>query len=280
MSKSPDAFRTISEVADWLGIQAHVLRFWESKFNQIKPVKRAGGRRYYRPSDMELLGGIKKLLHDDGMTIKGVQKMLREHGVAHVSEFSQPLDQSVLTIEGTASEAKLKSTVVSFPPKTSETASTPEMEPNSSLKQRAILSDPPSDHDGLQQETQEALDSEFSGVQSDRSPALDSVSDATQSPDAQVGEDQSIDPTIPTMSDPNHGVETPGTDALQAPEPNRPRVIDIADPPEDSQVQATPGVLSALFSVNNVSAELAEEIAPVVRELADWLDAQKNRAAG
>ncbi len=58
MSKSPDAFRTISEVADWLGIQAHVLRFWESKFTQVKPIKRAGGRRYYRPADMLLLGGI------------------------------------------------------------------------------------------------------------------------------------------------------------------------------------------------------------------------------
>ena len=92
MDKSPDAFRTISEVADWLGVQAHVLRFWESKFTQVKPVKRAGGRRYYRPADMMLLGGIKKLLHEDGMTIKGVQKILREQGIPHVSEMSQSLD--------------------------------------------------------------------------------------------------------------------------------------------------------------------------------------------
>ncbi|MFY0309265.1 MerR family transcriptional regulator [Leisingera sp. D0M16] len=92
MSKSPDAFRTISEVADWLGVQAHVLRFWESKFTQVKPVKRAGGRRYYRPADMRLLGGIKKLLHDDGMSIKEVQALLREHGAAHVAEFSHPVD--------------------------------------------------------------------------------------------------------------------------------------------------------------------------------------------
>lgn len=91
-AKSPDAFRTISEVADWLDRPAHVLRFWESKFPQVKPVKRAGGRRYYRPDDMLLLGGIKKLLHDDGMTIKGVQKLLREQGVRHVCEMSQPLD--------------------------------------------------------------------------------------------------------------------------------------------------------------------------------------------
>lgn len=85
MAKSREAFRTISEVSDWLETPAHVLRFWESRFNQIKPVKRAGGRRYYRPADMRLLGGVKRLLHDDGLTIKGVQKILREKGVKHVT---------------------------------------------------------------------------------------------------------------------------------------------------------------------------------------------------
>src|SRR6056297_3975399 len=93
MGKSPDAFRTISEVAEWLDRPAHVLRFWESKFSQIKPVKRAGGRRYYRPQDMLLLGGIKKLLHDEGMTIKGVQKVLREEGVQHVAALSRGLGE-------------------------------------------------------------------------------------------------------------------------------------------------------------------------------------------
>ena len=92
MAKSADAFRTISEVAEWLDTPAHVLRFWESRFSQVKPVKRAGGRRYYRPGDMLLLGGIKKLLHEDGMTIKGVQKLLRTDGVKHISTLSQTLD--------------------------------------------------------------------------------------------------------------------------------------------------------------------------------------------
>ncbi len=92
MAKSREAFRTISEVADWLDVQTHVLRFWESKFSQVKPVKRAGGRRYYRPQDMELLGGIKKLLHEDGMPIKDAQKLLREKGVKHVASLSQPVD--------------------------------------------------------------------------------------------------------------------------------------------------------------------------------------------
>jgi len=93
MAKSPDAFRTISEVSDWLDAPAHVLRFWESRFSQIKPVKRAGGRRYYRPNDMLLLGGIRRLLHDDGITIKGVQKILREKGVKYVSSLClEPLN--------------------------------------------------------------------------------------------------------------------------------------------------------------------------------------------
>lgn len=90
--KSPEAFRTISEVAEWLGVPTHVLRFWESRFTQVKPVKRAGGRRYYRPADMQLLGGIRKLLHEDGLTIRGVQKLLREQGVKHVAAMSPPLD--------------------------------------------------------------------------------------------------------------------------------------------------------------------------------------------
>lgn len=93
MVKSADAFRTIREVSDVLKTPAHVLRFWESKFSQIKPLKRAGGRRYYRRADIELISGIKKLLHDDGVTIRGVQKILREQGVKHVAALQSGLDQ-------------------------------------------------------------------------------------------------------------------------------------------------------------------------------------------
>ncbi len=84
MDKSPEAFRTISEVAEALDVPPHVLRFWETRFTQVKPVKRGGGRRYYRPEDVRLLRGIRGLLYDDGMTIKGVQKILRERGIRHV----------------------------------------------------------------------------------------------------------------------------------------------------------------------------------------------------
>src|SRR5580700_8418324 len=85
LDKAPDAFRTISEVATDLDVPQHVLRFWESRFAQIKPVKRAGGRRYYRPEDIDLLKGIRALLYSDGLTIRGVQKVLKDRGLRHVA---------------------------------------------------------------------------------------------------------------------------------------------------------------------------------------------------
>jgi DNA-binding transcriptional MerR regulator len=84
LDKAPDAFRTISEVADDLDIPQHVLRFWETRFPQIKPMKRSGGRRYYRPDDVDLLKGIRRLLYGEGYTIRGVQRILKEHGVKSV----------------------------------------------------------------------------------------------------------------------------------------------------------------------------------------------------
>jgi DNA-binding transcriptional MerR regulator len=84
MDKAPDAFRTISEVAEELDLPQHVLRFWETRFNQIRPLKRGGGRRYYRPDDVGLLKGIRRLLYDEGYTIKGVQRILRGEGTRFV----------------------------------------------------------------------------------------------------------------------------------------------------------------------------------------------------
>ena len=81
MAKGPDAFRTISEAAEELNVPQHVLRFWETKFSFIRPMKRAGGRRFYRPQDIQVLRGVRKLLHEDGYTIKGVQRLHREEGV-------------------------------------------------------------------------------------------------------------------------------------------------------------------------------------------------------
>ena len=87
--KSPEAFRTISEVAAELDVPQHVLRFWETKFAPVRPLKRGGGRRYYRPDDLDLLRGIRSLLYRDGLTIKGVQKILREQGPRYVMELGR-----------------------------------------------------------------------------------------------------------------------------------------------------------------------------------------------
>ena len=84
MEKAPDAFRTISEVAEEVNVPQHVLRFWESRFAQIRPLKRGGGRRYYRPDDVDLLRGVRHLLYGEGYTIRGVQRILREEGISFV----------------------------------------------------------------------------------------------------------------------------------------------------------------------------------------------------
>jgi DNA-binding transcriptional MerR regulator len=92
VEKGPDAFRTISEVAEDLDLPQHVLRFWETRFGQIKPLKRGGGRRYYRPDDVDLLRGIRHLLYGEGYTIRGVQQILREQGVRHVQAIGHSVE--------------------------------------------------------------------------------------------------------------------------------------------------------------------------------------------
>jgi DNA-binding transcriptional MerR regulator len=118
--KAPDAFRTISEVAANLEVPQHVLRFWESKFHQVKPLKRAGGRRYYRPEDVVLLSNIKELLYTQGFTIKGVQKLLKEtgrHGIVRPSQMKQ------------ASGENKPSSTTAVPPVATGLASAPSIAP-------------------------------------------------------------------------------------------------------------------------------------------------------
>jgi DNA-binding transcriptional MerR regulator len=86
VAKGPEAFRTISEAADEIGVAQHVLRFWESKFSFIRPMKRAGGRRFYRPQDITILNGVRRLLHDEHYTIKGVQKLHRDEGIKRITD--------------------------------------------------------------------------------------------------------------------------------------------------------------------------------------------------
>lgn len=148
MDKSPEAFRTISEVAETLDTPAHVLRFWETRFPQVKPVKRAGGRRYYRPSDVALLSGIKRLLHDEGLTIRGVQKILREQGIRHVAALGSgqaptPEDEAE-TIEAQLTAALGTTDADTLPAAEAETAQVIALE---TVLSRADRSTPPVQRD-------------------------------------------------------------------------------------------------------------------------------------
>jgi DNA-binding transcriptional MerR regulator len=109
LDKAPDAFRTISEVAEDLDIPQHVLRFWETRFTQIKPMKRSGGRRYYRPDDVDLLRGIRRLLYGEGYTIRGVQRILKEHGIKSVQALID--ESSAAPSFGAANEAAMRGPV-------------------------------------------------------------------------------------------------------------------------------------------------------------------------
>ena len=105
MAKSPNAFRTISEAAEEVGAPQHVLRFWETKFSFVAPLKRAGGRRFYRPQDIVLLKAVRRLLHDDGLTIKGVQRLHREQGLKRIAAYGDPEGQVPFEPEGETAAA-------------------------------------------------------------------------------------------------------------------------------------------------------------------------------
>ncbi|WP_299626012.1 MerR family transcriptional regulator [uncultured Tateyamaria sp.] len=248
MSKSADAFRTISEVADWLGVQTHVLRFWESKFTQIKPVKRAGGRRYYRPADMLLLGGIRKLLHDDGLTIKGVQKILREEGMAHVADMSGPLDDETaaqidgdLVAESDFVEAELapasaaEDTVTPFPPVTAPAPLTynlpdpePEPEEQPPMTAEAPLT-PSQEHVTAEPDLAPSL---FSEPEPELTPAPDEPAEVQMEVETPAQVAQAADPEPSLVAEPEPAVN-PEPEAAAPPFAEEPLAIsDAASEPE------------------------------------------------
>lgn len=270
MSKSPDAFRTISEVAEWLGIQAHVLRFWESKFSQVKPVKRAGGRRYYRPADMLLLGGIKRLLHDDGLTIKGVQKILREQGVAHVSELSQGLDETAV-----AEPAQLDDTVVQLRARgTSEKATNGQMGMDLPAPDNAaeapvkelpsFLTKPPRIKTELPPEP--AAEPEQASLKID--PVEDEAPTQAASVDAHSAPDLETD-TANGTSVADDPTATPG-----------PLVADVPEVLADDLIEADPGLLSGLLAVKILTPEQTRQLKPLAAELRAWVEQQEAISAG
>lgn len=287
MTKSPDAFRTISEVAEWLGIQAHVLRFWESKFTQVKPVKRAGGRRYYRPSDMLLIGGIKKLLHDDGLTIKGVQKIIREQGVAHVSSLSQSLDEPAppsVTISGTSTSVPDFSS-----PRSDPDASAPkqiDMDLSTPSNDDASVSEGVDDSDAVTA-TEPAMEiSSVDALLAEENPSAEEDTDMAVPPAAafSTSEDE-IDQTASVREDVPEPAVTP--ESIASPESSDTNLSGEEDadlPPSDvphsqpslgadipafdeSTITARPGPLTALVTLGTLDAALTAELRQIASTL-------------
>lgn len=267
MTKSPDAFRTISEVADWLGVPAHVLRFWESKFTQVKPVKRAGGRRYYRPADMQLLGGIKTLLHNDGMTIKGVQKMLREQGIGEVSSLSPPLDSELdAGLDNDAPESKVltfRSRGASRAPIEDVSLEVAETEPQEPA---------PTPEEITPEETPEpvaATRGEPGAPTAVEPPAEEVLAEPA------AGETEPDPTRLPSFL---HRPRPPA----EPEEPARPRPnkVDAPDPPPDSEVEAKPGILSQLARLDHLTKAQATELAPLAAALRNWLDTAAGHRGG
>lgn len=237
MSKSPEAFRTISEVADWLGVQAHVLRFWESKFTQVKPVKRAGGRRYYRPGDMQLLGGIRTLLYDEGMTIKGVQKLLREQGIAAIASLSQPLGDGMDTPPPSHDGA----TVLPF-----AAARVPEKPADSTA------------------------DSTTAGgaAEPDSTAVEDTGTDHDDHADPGDHDDHATPPASQASFDLD-GSEPSEPSGQTEPVPD---VVDAPDPPPMAEIPYVPGPLVHLAGLERVNADQAQELAALERDLRAWAE--------
>ncbi|WP_244995812.1 MerR family transcriptional regulator [Pseudooceanicola nitratireducens] len=275
MAKSADAFRTISEVSEWLDTPAHVLRFWESKFSQVKPVKRAGGRRYYRPSDMELLGGIKRLLHEDGMTIKGVQKMLREKGVAHVSDMSQPLDAVTAAVRDAMdpkAKAEAETPVAKTPDQPAEEQPAPAVE---AVEPQAVQ-----DHSATLEITETVQDDSIEAPLAEDTPALDldlpvadTASETVGDPVAEKPEEAAAEPAAdpapveaPVDTPAQAAAETP----VEPPKAERPRPTFKAVPNDRG-----PTVLTlALARKTRLEEAERAELRRLATQLQNWLARQ------
>lgn len=295
MAKSADAFRTISEVAEWLETPAHVLRFWESKFTQVKPVKRAGGRRYYRPGDMALLGGIKQLLHEEGMTIKGVQKLLRERGVGHVAglcakrvsldddgpdapmaEGVEPEDETPTVVpfrspqgeptrrvppRATPEPSPAPAPGTPAPTGRDTDAGTPAAAPGPS-EDTALISteiEAGADHEGISEEVAEIAP----GPLFDRDPDIGHP----DQPETALPAAEAPEPDMP----PAEMEATPPAPAEPAPAPSpRARVVEVPADPADDSFAPAPGLLEL---VTRRDAPLPADTAPRAAELLRTLQA-------
>ncbi|MFD2738740.1 MerR family transcriptional regulator [Sulfitobacter aestuarii] len=292
MSKSRDAFRTISEVADWLGIQAHVLRFWESKFTQVKPIKRAGGRRYYRPADMLLLGGIKRLLHEDGLTIKGVQKILREEGMSHVAALSPPLDETTAP-EYAAAQAGIETTqtpeekgvVLSFDPATRPEPAAPprdaaQPDPTAGGSSDTSGNEPSADQP---QSTRDRAEEPVSAA-APRAEAADLPGFLREPLHTAMTSEDNLPPAEPTVAEPSpetlakspasqsEATELPVAAADAAASAKTPRQIALPALTPEADIPVAPGVLSLAQKLDRLDAASAAEVAPLLTRLSALRD--------
>ncbi|MEM8656148.1 MAG: MerR family transcriptional regulator [Pseudomonadota bacterium] len=308
MAKSADAFRTISEVAEWLGVQTHVLRFWESKFSQVKPVKRAGGRRYYRPADMLLLGGIRKLLHEDGLTIKGVQKVLREEGMAFVSDMSPPLDAETdaqLNADLTArmdedvEQPPIEAEIVPFkasPQQPSDDADTDVAAPEAveepepvgqSLPSFMRAPTPPSEATGAPEEEPTSglpfppLEEDALAPQGASAGATMAQEEAEGAPEERAApEEETADATdgdAAAESDPPTGLPSFLSDYAAAPAEvaspaPTPRIVDAPDEPDPERLKVAPSALSKAAAVTHLTDAQRDMIRPLLAQLTTLRD--------
>ncbi len=308
MAKSAEAFRTISEVADWLGLQTHVLRFWESKFSHVRPVKRAGGRRYYRPSDMLLLGGIRKLLHDDGLTIKGVQKILREEGVAFVADLSKPLDDLTAAQIDDALHPKSDEPVnlLAPEPEEAEPVATPateeavEAEPAQVFEPSATEADAPEDDAPPLAASAEAPTAETppvepapidtgAGLFSAEEAPIQTAPEQDLQPVAHNAEPEVLEPSItesvPAEPEPSEHIAAepePDAPASFVAEPEsvapevaevdtaapKPLIVDAPDGPALEDIPAEAGVLTRIATRVKISPEHHSALVPLAEQLA------------
>jgi DNA-binding transcriptional MerR regulator len=266
MAKSAEAFRTISEVADWLGVQTHVLRFWESKFTQVKPVKRAGGRRYYRPNDMALLSGIRVLLHDDGVTIRGVQKILREKGIKHVVGLSdRPLagseDVDNATDETTAVSAKESKKAKVIP-----------MQPPGNVSNLFGNSDTQPVEEEPKTDDPEPLSLFSHRAEPEVSPVAEETP-VDPEPIAEAEPEEAVDNTVPSFSravpDTSVKSDQPPVDAAPDPEPETPALPAVEMPaasPVTGPALAAAAAAAARLSTESIISR-ADRLAPAARRL-------------
>ena len=294
MSKSADAFRTISEVAEWLDTPAHVLRFWESKFTQVKPVKRAGGRRYYRPADMRLLGGIKKLLHDDGMTIKGVQKILREQGIKHVSSLCELSlgddDEADLDVMDTVEAEEPADTVVPFAKPAQADEAEADLVDQDEQPETAIAEDTPSavedEPEVAAVEAEVAPDPEDGAIDAPETTVADSGAASDDAPALEELSAEMAEPEIAASpAETSESATEAEPDATPPPEPALPSFLQrsMADrvaaedettevpapepAPPPAQIEPVPSALTYLSRIHQLSAEQAQQIAPILEKL-------------